>query len=137
MPTIADVRKQYPDLDGLDDGQVVDALHQAFYPDLSRDDIAAKLGVKPPAPAPETSSMLRRTLGDTGVSLLRGAIGVPEAAVGIADLATGGAAGRAAEAAGVRFKDAKDIAADWYSPEYKRAQQEVQNAHGIVDTCAA
>ena len=45
-------------------------------------------------PQPEQkSSTARRVLGDTGISLLKGAVSVPEAAVGVADIFTGGKAG--------------------------------------------
>ena len=47
---IAEIKMKYPELDGLDDNQVVDVLHQAFYADLPRGEVAAVLGVKSPAP---------------------------------------------------------------------------------------
>ena len=134
MTTLADLRAQYPDLDGLDDDQAVDALHQAFYADLPREQLAAHLGVKPPAPVPEKSSALRRGLGDTGISLLKGAIGVPEAVVGLADLATGGHAGKLAEEAGFRPKEARQILDTYLSPEQQEANRRVQEASGFVDT---
>jgi hypothetical protein len=141
MPTVAEIKQQYPDLADSTDDQVVDALHQAFYADLPRDQIASRLGVKPtPAPA-EKSGPMRRLLGDTGVSLVKGAIGVPEAAVGLADLVTGGRAGKVLEneggMIGFRPKQAKAALDELYSPEQKAANAEVQNAHGIVDTAKA
>lgn len=89
------------------------------------------------ASEPEKSGVLRRGIADTGVSLLRGAIAVPEAAVGIADIATGGRAGRAVQAAGVDFKRAKDIAGEFYSPEQKAANKAVSDADGFFPTIAA
>lgn len=81
------------------------------------------------------SSIVRRVVGDTGVSLLKGAISVPEAAVGIADIATGGRAGKVAEDGfGFRPKEAKEIISDLYSPEQKAANQKVAEADGFVDT---
>lgn len=87
--------------------------------------------------APESSGILRRTVGDTGISLLKGAIGVPEAAVGIADIVTGGQAGKAAEGLGFRPKEAKQILDDLYTPEQKAANQRVAQAEGFVDTAQA
>lgn len=89
------------------------------------------------APEPEKSGLLRRGIADTGVSLLRGAIAVPEAAVGIADIATGGRAGKAVQDVGVDFKRAKDIAGDFYSPEQKAANKAVADADGFFPTIAA
>ena len=88
----------------------------------------------PSTAAEEKSSAFRRVVGDTGISLLKGAIGVPEAAVGIADIATGGQAGRAVEEAGFRPKEAKQILDDLYTPEQKAANQRVAQAEGFVDT---
>lgn len=84
----------------------------------------------------ESSGAIRR-LADTGLSLAKGVIGVPEAAVGIADLVTGGRAGKLVEQAGVRFKDAKGVLDDLYSPEQKAANQEVQDAKGFLPTLGA
>lgn len=84
-----------------------------------------------------SSGILRRTVGDTGISLLKGAIGVPEAAVGLADIVTGGQAGKAAESIGFRPKEAKSILDDLYSPEQKAANQRVAQAEGFVDTAQA
>lgn len=83
---------------------------------------------------PKKSSLARRVLGDTGVSLLKGAVAVPEAAVGIADIVSGGLAGKYAEQAGFRPKEAKAALDEMYSPEQKAANQYVQEGDGFVDT---
>lgn len=49
---MAEVRAMHPQLAGLDDDQVVDALREAFYQDLPRERVAASLGVVPRAPKP-------------------------------------------------------------------------------------
>ena len=48
MPTIAELRAKMPELNGLDDNQAVDALQQAYYPQVARDDLAKHLGVGAP-----------------------------------------------------------------------------------------
>ncbi|MES2415078.1 MAG: PLxRFG domain-containing protein [Pseudomonadota bacterium] len=133
MPSIAAIKEQYPDLIDLDDEQVVDVLHENFYSSLSRADVAKALGVKPAEPKAEPRSLLR-TAGDVGVSALKGAIGVPEAALGLADLATGGRAGQMAEEVGFRPKEAKAILDEQYSPQQKAAFQKVQAADGLGNT---
>lgn len=94
----------------------------------------------PQADAPAKSGGLRRA-ADVGLSLLKGAVGVPESAVGMADLATGGRVGKFLEneggAIGFRPKEARAYLDTLYSPEQQAANAEVQNAHGIVDTAAA
>ena len=133
MPTLADLRKQYPSLSSLDDQDAVDVVHGMFYADLPVEEVANALGVKP---RPEKTEP-RGALGvakDAGISLLKGAIGVPEAAVGLADLVTGGRAGQAAEAVGFRPKEAKAILDEGYSQEQKDAFGRVQAAQGFGDT---
>ncbi|MFC2974680.1 PLxRFG domain-containing protein [Azotobacter bryophylli] len=86
---------------------------------------------------PKKSGLVRRGLGDTGISLLKGAIAVPETAVGLADIATGGAAGKAAEGLGFRPKEAKQILDSYLSPEQQAANRNVAQADGFVDTAKA
>lgn len=84
-------------------------------------------------------SGLPRSLGDyakdAAAWAVKGAIGVPEAIVGLADIPTGGAVGKALEneggSFGMRFKEAKEIANDWHSDATKQAQQKYREAEGI------
>src|ERR1700752_4951090 len=64
----------------------------------SSDILGTLIGKQAPqvAAKPEETSLLQRA-GDVGISALKGAIGVPEAAIGLADIVTGGYAGKGAE----------------------------------------
>ena len=97
------------------------------------DEFDAPARVKPAEAKP---SALRR-IPDIGVAALKSVIGLPEAAVGIADLASGGRAGKAVQDMGVDFKAAKDIASEWYSPQQQAANTAVQQADGFFPTAAA
>jgi len=77
------------------------------------------------------------TLGDVGVTAVKGAIGLPRAFVGLANIPTFGYVGKGLDAIGVRFNDAQAIASGWYSPAQQRANREVQAADGFVDTLGA
>lgn len=77
------------------------------------------------------------TLGDVGVTAVKGAIGLPQAFVGLADIPTFGYVGKGLDAIGVRFNDAQAIASGWYSPAQQRANREVHAADGFVDTLGA
>lgn len=77
------------------------------------------------------------TLKDVGISALKSAISVPETAVGLADIVTGGAVGNIAEKAGVRFKEAKAILDENLSPAQKEANRKVAEAEGFVGTAGA
>ena len=86
----------------------------------------ATLSAAPPASAAQPESEISRFLADAppqerglkgwaqdiGATAVKGAIAVPEIAVGLADMVTGGHAGRAAEGLGLRFKEAREIAND-------------------------
>jgi hypothetical protein len=86
---------------------------------------------------PESSSMLRRGIADPAISLLKGAIAVPEAAVGLANIPTMGLAGKFAEGIGFRPKDARAELDTWYSPEQQSANKRVQDAKGFFPTVQA
>lgn len=91
--------------------------------------------VEQPAPPPP-SGIIRRA-ADVPLGLLKGAIGLPEAAVGLADMVTGGYAGKGAEYLGFRPKEAKEIINTWQSPELNQARENVQSAKGFVPTLGA
>jgi hypothetical protein len=84
-------------------------------------------------PEPEERGLIG-VAKDSGISLLKGAISVPEAAVGVADLVTGGRAGKAAEAIGFRPREAKAMLDEGYSEQQKEAFRRVQAAQGFGDT---
>lgn len=52
MPTIAEVRKKYPQYGDLSDQALADALHSKFYADLPKQDFYGKVGLSAPAAAP-------------------------------------------------------------------------------------
>ena len=110
---------------------------------IDHDAIASQLTALP-APTPqatpqpeEHSSLLRRIAGDTAITALKGAIGLPEAVVGLADIPTGGRVGKALEEVGYRPREAKQFLDDLYSPEQKAAFANVQQAKGFLPTVEA
>jgi hypothetical protein len=76
-------------------------------------------------------------VGDVGVTALKSAIGLPEAFVGLADIATGGLAGKKLEEAGYRPGDAKKILDGWLSDAQQEANLRVESADGFVETLKA
>src|SRR3990172_1280638 len=77
------------------------------------------------------------TLADVGLMATRAAIGVPEAAVGLLDIPTGGRAGKLAERFGFRPKEAKAILDRYFSEQQQKANRTVAEAEGFVDTAVA
>jgi hypothetical protein len=132
---INQLRRQRPELANLDDETVVRAI-QLEYPEVPPERIAADLGVKFAAPPPE-SRTLGGTLKDIGISALSGAVGVPEAAVGLADMVSGGAAGRGLESVGFRPKEAKQFLQDNYSEPQRAAFRSVEQADGFMGKLGA
>lgn len=47
MPTLADIRAQYPQYDDVPDAKLADGLYQKFYSDLPRAEFDSKIGLKP------------------------------------------------------------------------------------------
>ena len=83
---------------------------------------------------PAGDGVLRKA-GDLGLSLLSGAVAVPEMAVGLADLASGGRAGKFLEneggTVGFRPKPAREAVNEWHSDATKEAQRKFQEAEGL------
>lgn len=59
MPTISEIRQQYPQYQDMSDDQLADALHRKFYADMPRDQFNAKIGYAAQAPAldPQTERL--------------------------------------------------------------------------------
>ena len=72
---------------------------------------------------------------DAAAWTVKGAIAVPEAVVGLADIATGGRAGQFLEnksgTVGFRPKAAREVVNDWHSDATKEAQRKFQEAEGL------
>jgi len=90
--------------------------------------------VEPPQAKPAT--FLER-VADLGISAVKGAIGIPEAVVGLADIPTGGRVGKALESVGFQPALAKEILSSWYSDQQKQANRSVEEADGILETAIA
>ena len=66
MPTIADIRQQYPQYNDMSDQQLADALYQKHYSDMPREQYDAKIGM---AKQPETASGNHARIGPETVTL--------------------------------------------------------------------
>ncbi len=136
---INQIKQARPEWSTLTDSQVVDMIHQLDYPDLTREQVAQGLGVtleqpvQPPMPGRGAAGWAK----DIGISALKGAIAVPEAAVGLADMVSGGRAGKALEEVGFRPAEAKAILDDQYTDQTKQALGNVQKAEGVMGTLGA
>lgn len=99
---------------------------------------AFKAAQAQPAQPTKPSSLLERA-GDIGVSLAQGAVGLGEAAIGLADIPTMGYAGKAAEAAekalfGGTSRDLQAYLQSKKTPEAQAAERKVQEAKGFFNT---
>ncbi len=98
-------------------------------------DLFAEAGIEV-EPAPKGRG-LTGWARDAGIAALKGAIGLPEAAVGLADIATGGRVGKALEGAGFRPAEAKAMLDAEFTPQQQAANQAVREADGFIGTLAA
>lgn len=71
---------------------------------------------------------------DVGVTALKGAVGLPQAVVGIADIPTGGRVGKALEEVGYRPNEAQQMLDQMYSEQTRADKNYVGQADGFVDT---
>jgi hypothetical protein len=79
------------------------------------------------------SGMLRRMAGDPLVSAAKGIVGAGEFSVGLANIATGGTAGKALEQyAGYQPKAAQSYLDDMYSYQQREANRKVSEADGFI-----
>lgn len=105
-------------------------------------DKLAKLGAYQQAAANGNAYMepkrdLADIAGDAGVVAVSGAIGLPQSVVGLADIVSGGQAGKSLEEMGYRPGDAKAIMGDLYSDAQKEANLRVERADGFGNTLEA
>lgn len=77
------------------------------------------------------------TLGDVGVVALKGAVGLPQAFIGLGNLVSAGYVGKGAEAIGIRFEDAQAFLDGMFSPAQQQANEAVREAEGFFDTLGA
>jgi len=77
------------------------------------------------------------TVLDSGISLLKGAIGLPEAFVGLADIPTTGRIGKFLEEQGYKPKEAKAILDTYLSEAQQAANRKVKEAEGFGPTILA
>ncbi|MFG0610830.1 PLxRFG domain-containing protein [Delftia sp. WSY_14] len=89
-------------------------------------------GLKPSEPAGRSATDYVR---DAAAWAAKGAVAVPEVVVGLADIATGGRAGKLLEneggAVGFRPKQAREAINEWHSDATKEAQRKFQEAEGL------
>jgi len=90
-----------------------------------------------PVKSDTTSASPLRRVADVGISALKGAISVPEAVVGLADIPTAGYAGKLAESIGFRPKEAKETLDKYLSPQQIEANKAVSDAKGFFPTIGA
>ena len=86
------------------------------------------------SPLWEGTKAAARALPDLGISALKGAIGLPESIVGLADIPTLGYAGKGMDALGFDFKKSKEWLDQYISPAQREANQRVSEAKGFLPT---
>lgn len=74
MPTIAEVRAQYPDYSDMSDAALASALHSKFYADMPQDEFNAKIGLS--APKAESGPSMADRLISTAKGAAFGPVGV-------------------------------------------------------------
>lgn len=80
---------------------------------------------------------LLETASDIGVTALKGAVSLPQAFVGLADIPTGGRVGKGLGRLGYKPGETQEILSEWLSPAQQYAERKVQEAEGFIPTLKA
>lgn len=80
MPTIAEIRQQFPQYSDMSDAKLAEALHSKFYADMPRGEFNAKIGFDPASVPQEVDGS---SLAGVGKSL---GVGVAEGGIGLVGL---------------------------------------------------
>lgn len=78
MPTIAEVRQQYPQYNDMSDADLAGALHSKFYSDMPRADFDQKIGLAAAPPKQLPVDPVSDTIKATGTSAVKSAIGMAD-----------------------------------------------------------
>jgi hypothetical protein len=132
---LAKLRQQIPQLDGLTDDQAVDAIHEAYYPDLSRDAVAQRLGIKPP-PAPEKRRTWGEAASDTGRGVMSGLAGLVKTVGDVYGVATGDFDNTASELGGNAQQYWHDGQSQALNNARQRRSSAIQASDGILGKAA-
>ena len=73
MPTLAEIRQQYPQYDDMSDTALADALYQKYYSDLPRETFNAKIGYEPRTLAAGLKKIWDDPEGVSLIGMLKGA----------------------------------------------------------------
>jgi hypothetical protein len=140
MPTIQEVRAQYPQYSDMSDADLAGALHKKFYSDIPREEFDKKIGLATVAQA--DVSVAGDVLKSGGIGLVKGGLGTLGAPGDIGSLASGAvdmAAGALGAPAGKvqQFKDmakllakANPMLSPFTGPTSQELQKSVENVTG-------
>ncbi len=94
-------------------------------------------GKPAPAPAKPGKRTWTQAAGDTAIDLAKGAVGLGEAVIGVADLATGNTVGKGWGELGFDPARTKQILSEGYSDSRQEANRNVADAKGFLNTAGA
>ncbi len=106
-------------------------------PGTSGRDLFAEAGISVERAKPVKERSWARAAGDTAIDVAKGAVGLGETLVGVADLATGNLAGRALGAIGYDPAQTKEMLSSGYSDTRQQANRNVADAKGFWNTAGA
>lgn len=152
MPTLADVRAQYPQYNDMSDADLSSALYSKFYSDMPRADFDKKIGLAQPSPdlrmgptpiSAADPSTLSDVVNSGGIGLVKGAIGLAGTPGDVGSIASKGY-DAATNALGINpdlAKTAKDVLGAFYrynpmtaafasAPDSQQIQKGVESVTG-------
>lgn len=91
MPSIAEIRQQYPQYSDMSDDALAGALHQRFYADMPRDQFNQRIGLGAPAMTNEQADPALDVMKSAGSGVAKGALNVLGAPGDIGSMVSRGA----------------------------------------------
>ena len=107
------------------------------FPDNTTDDVMLSAARKYLGKQQEPERTFTGTVKDIGTAALKGAVGLGESMVGLADIPTRGLAGAGLEQLGYRPEETQQYLETQYSPATQAARKKVAEAQGFTETAKA
>lgn len=129
MPTLAEIRQQYPQYADLDDSSLADGLYRKFYSDMPRAEFEKRLGIAAPVSGPVSSIGMAEAAADVaksaGIGLAQGGIGLATLPGNIEQL------GRLGINKGAEFVGARPpVSNETFLPTYSDAKSAIEGVTG-------
>jgi hypothetical protein len=126
MPTLAEIRQQFPQYSDLDDGTLAEGLHRKYYSDIPREEFDKKIGIAAQSQDGGAFDTAKDVVKSGGIGLAQGVIGAVTLPGNIEQLGRAGI-NKVASLAGAKEPV---VNPDTYLPNYNDLKGEIEEVTG-------